>query len=295
MQLKFFCPRWGQEHLPPEEFVARVQAAGYDGVEMVVSPEAAERERWQRLLQDHKLLFIAQVLEAGQGRDFGEQLAETEFYLRNAATMQPLKINSFTGRDYFSFDQNSQLIRRTAEVGHALGLPVVHEVHRGRFTYSAPALLPYLAAFLALRLNADFSHWCCVSESYLQAPALALCVQQALGRADHLHARVGHPQGPQVSDPRAPEWAEALQIHLAWWDQLVALHRQRQTALFTITPEFGPGPYLPALPYTQQPVAAQWEINAWMLALLKSRYAPEKYQKPLSEQNASPAPQQPST
>lgn len=276
MQFAFFCPHWGQEHLTPEEFVARVRAAGYDGVEMVVNPDAAERARWQRLLLDHELLFIAQVLEAGQGRDFDAQLAETERYLRNAATLQPLKINSFTGRDYFSFEQNSALIRRTAEVGQALGIPVVHELHRGRFTYSAPALRPYLAAFPELRLNADFSHWCCVSESYLQAPELAWCVQQALGRADHLHARVGHPQGPQVSDPRAPEWAEALQIHLAWWDQLVALHKQRQTALFTITPEFGPVPYLPALPYTRQPVASQWDLNAWMLALLKSRYAPEK-------------------
>lgn len=180
MQFAFFCPHWGQEHLTPEEFVARVRAAGYDGVEMVVNPDAAERARWQRLLLDHELLFIAQVLEAGQGRDFDAQLAETERYLRNAATLQPLKINSFTGRDYFSFEQNSALIRRTAEVGQALGIPVVHELHRGRFTYSAPALRPYLAAFPELRLNADFSHWCCVSESYLQAPELAWCVQQAL-------------------------------------------------------------------------------------------------------------------
>lgn len=275
MQFAFFCPHWGQEHLEPAEFVARVQAAGYDGVEMVVSPDPAERARWQRLLADHNLRFIGQVLEAGQGRGFAEQLAETEVYLRNAADMQPLKINSFTGRDYFSFAQNSALIRRTAEVGQALGLPVVHETHRGRFTYSAPALLPYLDAFPELRLNADFSHWCCVSESYLQAPALADCVRQALGRADHLHARVGHPQGPQVSDPRAPEWAGALHIHLEWWDELVARHRARGTACFTITPEFGPAPYLPALPHTRQPVADQWELNAWMLALLKSRYAAE--------------------
>lgn len=276
MQLKFFCPHWGQEHLRPEEFIARVQAAGYDGVEMVVSPAAAVRKQWQRLLQDNNLLFIAQVLEAGEGRGFAEQLAQTDFYLRNAATLHPLKINSFTGRDYFSFQQNSQLIARTAEVGQELGIPVVHEIHRGRFTYSAPALLPYLTAFPELRLNADFSHWCCVSESYLQVPELAYLVQQAIDRADHLHARVGHPEGPQVSEPRAPEWAEALQVHLAWWDQIVALHQQRQTALFTITPEFGPVPYLSALPYTRQPVASQWEINAWMLALLRARYSAEK-------------------
>ena len=276
MQLKFFCPHWGQEHWSPEEFVARVRTAGYDGVEMVVSADAAEWARWQRLLHDQGLLLIAQVLGTNPAPGFDQQLAETGHYLRQAAASKPLKINSFTGRDYFSFAQNSQLIQRTAELAHELGIPVVHELHRGRFSYSAPALAPYLAALPELRLNADFSHWCCVSESYLREPELAAIVQAAIGRADHLHARVGHPEGPQVSDPRAPEWAEALQVHLAWWDAIVARQRREQVPLLTITPEFGPAPYLPALPYTRQPVASQWEINAWMLQLLRARYEPAR-------------------
>ena len=37
MQIKFFCPHWGHEHLSKEIFAAKVSAAGYDGVEMVVA------------------------------------------------------------------------------------------------------------------------------------------------------------------------------------------------------------------------------------------------------------------
>ena len=94
----------------------------------------------------------------------------------------------------------------------------------------------------------------------------------AIGRTDHFHARVGHSQGPQVSDPRAPEWQEALECHLKWWDEIIAQHKQKGTAVFTITPEFGPMPYMPLLPYTMQPVSNQWEINNYMKDLLKSRY-----------------------
>jgi hypothetical protein len=39
----------------------------------------------------------------------------------------------------------------------------------------------------------------------------------------------------------------------------------------TVTPEFGPPPYLPVLPWTQMPVASQWDINVHMMHLLRDR------------------------
>jgi len=97
-------------------------------------------------------------------------------------------------------------------------------------------------------------------------------VALALGRADHIHARVGHPEGPQVNDPRAPEWDDAVKAHLGWWDA-VAGRKKSEGKMLTILTEFGPPHYLPALPYTQQPVASQWEINVHMLEILRKRYA----------------------
>ena len=42
--------------------------------------------------------------------------------------------------------------------------------------------------------------------------------------------------------------------------------------MLTITPEFGPPPYLVTLPFTQQPLTDQWAVNVFMMNLLKERY-----------------------
>ena len=60
--------------------------------------------------------------------------------------------------------------------------------------------------FLNLRVTFDVSHWCNVHESLLADQQET--VDMTLQRVDHIHARIGHPEGPQVNDPRAPEWEE---------------------------------------------------------------------------------------
>ena len=97
-------------------------------------------------------------------------------------------------------------------------------------------------------------------------------VKLAISRTDHIHTRVGHAEGPQVNDPRAPEWKDAVNAHFDWWDQVVGQKRSAGKLLTMLT-EFGPVDYLPALPYTRQPVADQWEINKYMLDTLRTRYA----------------------
>ena len=52
-------------------------------------------------------------------------------------------------------------------------------------------------------------------------------VNLTLSRVDHIHARIGHPEGPQVNDPRAPEW-EATVKAFWWWDKVVK--QKRKTA-----------------------------------------------------------------
>jgi hypothetical protein len=98
-----------------------------------------------------------------------------------------------------------------------------------------------------------------------QAETMAL----AIARTDYIHARVGQPEGPQVNDPRAPEWSKMLTAHLGWWQAIVDAHKTKGTATLYITPEFGPPTYMPALPYTRQPVADTWEINVYMKNLLQ--------------------------
>ena len=119
----------------------------------------------------------------------------------------------------------------------------------------------------SLSITADFSHWCNVSESLLedQQEAIDLATKHTV----HIHARVGHTQGPQVTDPRLSEWQPALNAHVNWWQEIINYQRTLGTETFTITPEFGPAPYMPHVPYTQQPLANQWDINQWMMEYLR--------------------------
>lgn len=95
----------------------------------------------------------------------------------------------------------------------------------------------------------------------------------AISRTVHIHSRVGFVEGPQITDPRAPEWDEVLQAHLNCWDKVIELQQKNKRELFTITSEFGAPPYMPLLPYTRQPIVNQWEVNVYMMNLLKERYS----------------------
>jgi hypothetical protein len=136
--------------------------------------------------------------------------------------------------------------------------------------FAAPVARHYLETIPDLRLTFDVSHWCNVSESLLQDQAATVAL--ALSRVDHIHARIGHPEGPQVNDPRAPEWEQAVKAHFAWWDEVIQ-RKKANGEVMTILTEFGPPDYMPTLPYTREPLADQWAINVHMMELLRKRYA----------------------
>jgi sugar phosphate isomerase/epimerase len=187
-----------------------------------------------------------------------------------ALKTKPLYFNCHSGRDYFSFEQNRKFIEWSYVVAQDTGVLLYHETHRGRILYSAPLTKNYIEAIPNLRLTLDISHWCAVHESLLNDQEET--IRLALSRTDHIHARIGHPEGPQVNDPRAPEWEGAVKAHFGWWDKIVERKKAEGRPL-TILTEFGPVDYMPALPYTRQPVANQWDINVYLMEVLRKRYA----------------------
>ncbi|MGH2624922.1 MAG: hypothetical protein ACRDE7_14740 [Sphingobacterium sp.] len=178
-------------------------------------------------------------------------------------------MNCHSGRDYFSYEQNTAFIEHTTKLSKESGIPIYHETHRSRMLFAAPVAKQYLEKNPDLRITLDISHWCNVSESLLQDQQQT--VDLALHRTGHIHSRVGHPQGPQVNDPRAPEWETAVKTHFAWWDKVVQLKKRAGDTLTVLT-EFGPPDYMPVLPYTRRPVADQWAINVYMMKLFRERY-----------------------
>jgi sugar phosphate isomerase/epimerase len=270
MDIRIFAPHWGSNDLAPQIFINKVLAAGFDGIEMSLPLDPAARADWTRRIADAGLMLIAQQWESTFHSGFDSHRTALANYLNNACEAKPLFVNSHTGKDYYTRHQNMELIALADDIGRAHGIPIRHEIHRSRFSGHPMLMLPYLRALPALELTADLSHWCCACESLLEDQPEALAA--TLPHVRHIHARVGHAQGPQASDFRAPEWHAALEVHLGWWDRIVALRRDAGADMLTMTPEFGPHPYTQTLPYSGVEVANAWVLNVAMLELLRKRY-----------------------
>jgi sugar phosphate isomerase/epimerase len=267
MKILYFHSMWGLEDSSMEEAFAKIKDGGFDGVELAVPLDPADCVRARRVLDQLGLRVIAQ-----QWRTTGQTVAEhqTSFepQYRRALLLQPLFLNSHTGRDHFAEADNIALFDHAEGLAAKHGLPVYHETHRGRALFSAPATRNFLAARPRLRLTADFSHWCCVHESLLedQETSVAAAVKQSY----HIHARVGHAEGPQVSDPRDPLWQPNIETHLKWWRKIIEARRAEGCTMLSICPEFGPAPYMTSLPHSKKPIADLWEINCFMKDWLKT-------------------------
>jgi sugar phosphate isomerase/epimerase len=218
MKILFFCPRWGQEHVAWDVFLNNVKNAGYDGVEASLPIGEVEKEDILNSIQNSGLRFIAQHWETKE-KNFEQHCNEYFLRLMNLASAKPLFINTQTGKDYYSFEKNEHLISIARNISAETGVKIIHETHRGKFSFAAHVAQQYFEKIDDLRITLDISHWCTTAETFLddQQEAVAL----AISRTDHIHARVGYPEGPQITDPRAPEWKGALDFHLQWWDKIV--------------------------------------------------------------------------
>jgi hypothetical protein len=152
-----------------------------------------------------------------------------------------------------------------------IGIPVSHETHRRRYFATPWQTRHIMQRFPDLRITCDFSHWVCVCERLL--PDMGETISLAAQHCHHLHARVGYAEGPQVPDPSAPEYATQLAAHEAWWEQVWQSQRERGFLGSTLTPEFGPPPYLQTLPYTNVPVADLVAVCDWMAKRQRERFA----------------------
>lgn len=270
MKVKILSPLWGHEHLNIIVFLDSIREAGYDGIDTALPADVAERKRLLDYLQKHDMYIVTHEWQA-EANDFTNFKEAYKKRLYDCASCNPVLINSHTGRDYYSVAQNLEVIDIAQEVSEKTGIAIAHETHRGRIGYGPYVIKDYFEARPAFKITADFSHWVCVSESYLEN--FSESVSEAVKRTLHVHARVGYPEGPQIPDPRAPEWSDAVTHHLVWWDKIVNNALVQNREILTFTTEFGPPPYLHTMPFTNKPVADQYEINCYMKDLLNERYA----------------------
>ncbi|MEQ1675934.1 MAG: twin-arginine translocation signal domain-containing protein [Chitinophagaceae bacterium] len=251
-----------------DSFFAKIKADGYDGAETWCPGDEKGRTELATAVQKHGMK-VGLLYGAG---DSNPQKNYDEFVktLNECVALNPIYINCHTAKDFFTPEELHPFFKFTSTFSQQKNIPVYHETHRGRALYSAPVTKGYIEKHADLRITFDVSHWCVVHESMLEDQAETLA--KVLDRTDHIHARIGFQEGPQVNDPRAPEWEYAVKQHFLWWDKVVEQKKKKGERMTFLT-EFGPPLYMPTLPYTLQPLSDQWAINVHMMKLLRKRYS----------------------
>ena len=257
MELLLIRHLWGVSG-QAEELFPTLKDLGYRGIEAPVPP-AKERERFRELLDRYGFEFIAQIFT--RGTSVGEHLESFRQQINEAKFLRPRLINAHSGRDAWDDAEAARFFEQALPIEAGEGMAVAHETHRGRVFFNPWVTRRMLARYDDLKLCCDFSHWVCVSERLLDDEIEIL--QQAAWHCLHLHARVGYEEGPQVPDPRAPEYQGHLAAHERWWRMIWDAQAARGFAYTTLTPEFGPPAYLHTLPFSNMPVSDLWEICNW--------------------------------
>jgi len=265
-ELLFFQTNWGFED-SWEAFFLKTKSSGYDGIEVWLPKNARVQQEVSKGLKKHQLKVIY-LCGTNKSLSFKESLLAYENDLKRAIAQKPCAINSHTGSDFFSFEQNMKFIKLANDLSNKYNIPIHHETHRGRFSYALPETKRYLNSDSAFRLTLDISHWMVVHESLLAQQKQLL--DEVMKRTDHIHARVGFEEGPQVNNPQAPEWDKALNRHLSIWESIILSHWKKGKPM-TITTEFGPPNYLPTAPFTQKPLSDQWEANVFIMKAIKEQ------------------------
>jgi sugar phosphate isomerase/epimerase len=262
---------WGV-NLPLEQAAIRFKEQGYHGLESHFGNAAARRHA-RNTMEAHGLKNIAMAFtqpDPISGHSVAAHLKSLELDLAAALETNPTCIVVHAGYDAWHESDALRFFQGALEQVLPIPVPVGFETHRGRCLNTPWATLKVLKQFPELKLTLDLSHWVLVCERFPDDQPEAL--EQAIEACVHIHARVGHPQAPQVNDPRAPEHSQALEWYEQQWSKVWAAQRKRGEAISSLTPEFGPPDYQPTLPYTNMPLSDLETVCNWMRDRLLERF-----------------------
>lgn len=264
MELRLFKTLWGHQGAL-EEAARQAVEAGFYGLEG--NADNLPREELRTALHTHDLAYIQEIVTGGnyvprRQDTVQEHIADVERQLQLGRSLDPQWVTVIGGCDAWTVEQSVRFFSESQEIAARMGIACSFETHRSRSLFNPWVTLAVLERLPELKLTCDFSHWVVVMERQLDEDWNA--VLEVAQHAYHIHARVGYDQGPQVPHPAAPEYAGPLASHQRYWEAIWSVQQASGRQHSTMTPEFGPDGYLHTLPFTQQPVADLWEVNAWM-------------------------------
>lgn len=207
MQLKVYKCLWGVSEIN-EEAIHVYRTKGYDGIEFKAL-NAIRYNGFANWLINNDLDFIAQIHTGGF--TVQEHLYSFETLINTSLLLNPVLINSQSGCDYWSMKEKCDFIEGALTIENKYKIPVAHETHRSRITYNPWDTATLIHTFSEMKVCCDISHWVTVCERLLTTEEAQ--INTLAKAAIHIHARVGYEQGPQVPDPRAPEYKNHLKAH----------------------------------------------------------------------------------
>lgn len=138
----FFQTNWGfNEQI--ETFVKKAKSSGYDGVEIWAPKDSIKQIEISNILNNYNMKVIF-LCGSNPSLTFKKSLDEYEKYLKNTLELRPIAVNSHTGSDFYNFNQNMAFLELAEKLSNEYKIPVYHETHRGRFSYSIPETIRYL-------------------------------------------------------------------------------------------------------------------------------------------------------
>lgn len=271
MKHLFFVSCWGNE-VDATGALDLMDSWSADGIEG--PPPADDRNREAlKLARREQKPWISEVVTGGgyiptPHLHPAEHLEDLKRGIEASLPFTPLAVNALAGSDAWAFRDQVRFFESAIQIAAENGTHILFETHRTRPTFHPWRTRDLVRELPHMRLTCDFSHWCAVCERLVMDEEPEL-LDLFAKHAGHVHARCGYDQGPQVPDPRAPEYETSIASHERWWQHIVRTQSAMGATRFTFTPEFGPDGYMHCEPVTKRPVADIREVNHWMMRHLR--------------------------
>jgi sugar phosphate isomerase/epimerase len=282
-KLKFIKTLWGIDEPISSSLFKSIKAEGYDGVEVIRLAWALSNDSKETLIasaNEAGLAIVCQMHTCGGYLDddyeyaycdsFSMSKHKEDFQLQLQQCVAILEqvdaggfVNVHAGVDAWTLEQAIDFLTFALEAISQVDVTVTFETHRQRL-FCNPFMTRDLlqrSELAELKLNADLSHWYCACERVFDAkqardePWWPAVLQSVAERCHYIHARFGWSQGPQMADPSTPECESERMLQMQAWQVLLQTMIARDGDCF-VSPEYGPPPYLPVMPGTQEPVAS---------------------------------------
>ena len=157
MEIKYICTYWGRQDMPIATFVEKALNAGYDGIELNVPVDEEFTRALSEAVDQKNAILIAQMWLPPARENVEQYRARMTANLTHLVSLSPVFINSHTGKDYYSFDENCSLIETAQEFEEKTGVKILLEDQEEILERIIPAVR-YLHARVGYDESAQVNH-----------------------------------------------------------------------------------------------------------------------------------------